>query len=765
MRQFAIAALLGCSAILFLSHLPSYLFIIIIFLLMVITHYYLRHSITLFLLIIILFFTYAILRADYVKHWSVPTAQQNQSVLIKGYIDSIPLQDNDAIHFNFKMTQFAEQSVNQVISLNWYQSHPSLKIGEYWQLRVKLKPNHGFANPGSVDEEAIRFEQAIVASGYVQNNSDNQLLHASDTWSIVGQLRQRMSEHIQQSLANSPYLPMILALVVGERTGMTTTQWQILQQTGTNHLMVIAGLHLGLFSGLIFFLIYRLWRCYPRAMLYLAAPRAAALAAILSAFIYALIAGFSIPTQRAFVMILIFMGALFYKRQLALGTGLALALLTVLIFNPLAVINVGFWLSFAAVGLIAYAMGGRMNSGPHWKQLIKLQIVVGVGLIPLTLLFFQNASWIAPIANAIAIPIVGFIVVPLSLLGAIIICIQSGVGGFILKAAAWVMAGVWHILVFLAALPGATIQWAMHPVMLISAMMGILLLFAPRGWPGRSLVVLYLLPLVWPSFSSLKTGEVRLTLLDVGQGLSAVVETRHHTLVFDTGAKLSEEYDQGRAVVVPFLRSHFISHLDTLVISHPDNDHRGGAASVLAAFPVNQILTSVPTLFQSEQVKTRVVMCLAGQHWQWDGVDFNVVYPDKSHLGLDNDSSCVLHITTGQHSILLTGDIEKSVEHDLLATQADIKSNIIVAPHHGSITSSSQAFIHAVKPQWVLFPVGYFNRYHFPNPIVVRRYEEQGAVAYQSDRNGAISMTLSPDAVSNIEAYRTDHQHIWSWQP
>jgi competence protein ComEC len=438
-----------------------------------------------------------------------------------------------------------------------------------------------------------------------------------------------------------------------------------------------------------------------------------------------------------------------------------MALFFVLLLHPLAVLSAGFWLSFAAVSVIFYGLGARVGQVTKWKVWVKLQLIVSIGLIPFTLLWFQNASLVSPIANAIVIPIVGFIVVPLSLLASVVSFISVPFSHLLFHLAVWVLSIAWHILVWFSGHSFGAWQYAVsNNFIMFSVVLGVLVLLAPKGWPARWLGIIFITPLFLIHPTAPKIGTAKFTLLDVGQGLASVVRTQHHVLVYDTGAKWGPNFNMGEAVVVPFLRQMGIGHIDMLMISHGDNDHIGGAASVLSVMPVAKVLTSVSKRF----AKGRAQLCLAGMHWQWDEVKFAVLYPTASHLGLDNDSSCLLRVSAGDKHLLLTGDIEKTSEQFLLSKQkVDLAANVIVAPHHGSKTSSTLAFVKAVAPQWVFYPVGYLNRYHFPNQIVRHRYQTVGAQSLATDSAGAISFTLSQNKAIKPIAYRKAHRHFW-WQ-
>jgi competence protein ComEC len=772
MRLNAIALLVGMCVILFLPVLPSQQSLLLIFLTLslvsiLLTQGRLKRSkpknqyllkIVLYICLACLSFSYSVWTAQQRLSWQLPESLENQIMPVQGTIVSIPELKNDHFNFVFRIEQFPIKLAPVLVNLNWYSPPPNVRVGQSWQVTVKLRKIHGFANPGGFDEEANMLQKNIGATGYV-TGKNNQLLATTKNYYFLDSLRQVIAQHIVTDLPNSPYAAMIQALTVGVKSGISSDQWQVMQRTGTNHLMVIAGLHIGLLSGLAFLIMNFVWRRHSQLPLIVPTPLVAALAALIMALIYSALAGFSIPTQRALIMLSVFLVATLWRRNLLLGLGIALALILVIVLQPLALFDAGFWLSFAAVTVILYGMGARLFPQNKWRTLLRLQFVVGLGLIPFTLLFFQNGSLIAPLANAIAIPIVGLVVVPLSLTGALFSFIWPSIANVMWHAAALLLEGVWWILVHLGEIPFLVWQQAIYSWWsLMAGICGWLLLFAPRGIPNRWLGVLWILPLIFTKPFAPIENSFKFTLLDVGQGLASVVQTAHHVLVFDTGAKFGADFDLGAAVVVPFLRHDGISKIDMLVISHGDNDHIGGAQSVLKNFPVKQIFTSVPQRFAPLVANE----CLAGQQWQWDGVQFKFLYPVPSMLGLDNNSSCVLRISVGNEHLLLTGDIEKPAEEVLVKTAAnDLPAQILVAPHHGSKTSSTPLFAQAVHPKFVLYPVGYLNKYHFPSASVLMRYEQLGAHDFASNQCGAISLLISSDKISIPDCYRESHSKWW----
>lgn len=689
-------------------------------------------------------FLWSLISAHHILAVSLPQNLIGEDVLIEGQVASLPTQKTRYVQFEFEIQRAwageTPVTVPNRIRLNWYRDYPpALRAGDSWHLQVRLKPPRGFRNPGGFDYEAWLLQHRIRATGYVRHSDQNQRLATGWAYPLQ-RLRQAVRSRVSQVLGDSPVKGVLLALVIGDRSAITPEQWQTLQRTGTNHLMAISGLHIGLVAGLAFLLGQRLWRYSGQGMLWLPAPKAGAILALTAAAGYAALAGFSIPTQRALIMVAVVMLALLTSRPVIPTRTLAMALLLVLLFDPLAVLASGFWLSFAAVAIIFYGLSGRLGRLPRWYQGVRVQWWISVGLFPLVIVLFQRASLISPIANLLAVPLVSLIVVPLSLVGTLMLPISHGLGESALQLAAWLMHGVMLGLAWLAEWPlaswsgGASSNWQA-----VLAVCGVMLLLAPRGLPARSVGLLLLLPLVIGVPSSIPAGAARFTLLDVGQGLAAVVETRHHSLVFDTGPRFSPRFDTGEAVVLPYIRQRGLRRVDRLIISHGDTDHIGGAESVLAAIQVADISSSVP----DKLAPRAVIPCRRGQHWEWDGVEFAMLHPAEGYTHRRNNASCVLKVTAGDHALLLTGDIEKAAERHLLqAGGADLQADILVAPHHGSNTSSTRPFIRAVAPEYVLFPVGFRNRFKFPRQAVVQRYREQGVTMLDTASAGAISFQL-----------------------
>lgn len=712
-------------------------------------------------------FLWAWINAALTLSAQLPAEVEGQDVMVVGEIISLPDVDRRRAHF-----QFAVDSIRQDdtplpnpgrVVLNWYFPPAALQVGDRWRLRVRLKRPHGLSNPGGFDYEAWLFRHGLRATGYVRDSPDNRLL-AHDPWNQpVNRLRQALAQRIAAALPQSDFRGIIQALTIGQRAAIDPAQWQVLTATGTNHLVAISGLHVGMVAGLAFFLLRFLWSRSARLSLRWPAPRAGAVAAVVAAVLYAALAGFSIPTQRTVIMVLVVMVSVMLGRSGRPMSVLSLALLTVLIWDPLAVLEPGLWLSFAAVALIFYGMGQRLAPRGLWWKWGRVQVLVAVGLAPLLLILFQRVSLVAPAANLLAVPWVTLVVVPLSLLGTALLGLGSALGAVLLQMAAGAMGGLWPLLAGLAHSGAA--QWLQAPPPFwayVPALLGTLWLLAPAGVPGRWLGVVLLAPMVMVSPARPSAGEVWFTLLDVGQGLAAVVETADHTLVFDTGPATGERFDAGSAVVLPYLRQAGIHRIDTLIVSHGDMDHRGGAAAILSQGEVGRLLTSVPDKIPWKRGVAEP--CRAGQQWQWDGVRFEILYPFPAQTDQGNDASCVLRVATARHAVLLPGDIEKRSERRLVTrATAQLAADILVAPHHGSNTSSTTAFLEAVRPRYVLFAVGYRNRYGFPKPAVTARYAAEGVVLLDSAHAGAIRFRLDASPLlAAPERYRPASRRYWN---
>jgi len=700
---------------------------------------------------------------------------EGRDIRLVGVVAALPGEGERGQRFEFDVEKVVtlDAVVPSHIQLTWFaegygrkaaEPPPTLHVGERWRLTVRLKRPHGNANPHGFDFEAWALERNLRALGYVRPEESNVKLAARvyRPGYLIEMAREAVSARFRRTLGDDhPYAGVLKALAIGEQNAISQAQWQVFQRTGVTHLMSISGSHVTMLSGLVFALVYALWRRSQTLGLRLPARKAAALAGVLAALAYAWLSGYGVPAQRTVYMLAVIALALWLGRAGSPSRVLSIALLVVLLIDPWAVLAPGFWLSFGAVAVIFFIGVGRLRR-PHWlREWGMIQWAVTLGLMPALLLLFQQVSLISPLANAFAIPLIGMVVTPLTLLGALLPF------DFVLLAAHWLMAWCMAALEAMSRLPDAVWQQHIPPFWTVAAaLLGIVWLLLPRGFPARWLGLSGMLPMFLVLPPQPEEGELWLTVLDVGQGLAVVAQTQQHSLLFDAGPRFTSEADSGNRIVVPFLRAAGIGRLDGLIVSHRDSDHSGGAMSVLQALPVAWLASSLaaddPILAQAR----RALPCYAGQSWQWDGVRFDMLHPSleifQNGRRKSNDRSCVLKISTRYGSVLLPADAEKLSEQEMLANNPELlPATVLVAGHHGSKSSSSEEFIAKVHPQTVVFTAGYRNHYGHPHPEIVERYRHLGAALRRSDSDGALLFRFAPGTGVQVRAWREVERHYW----
>lgn len=687
-------------------------------------------------------------------------ALEGRQVAATGWVHSIPEVKGHLESFELAIETLdgkaPAEGIPRLIRLSMDQGIARPAAGEHWRLAVRLRRPRGFMDPGAFDYEGWLFRHGIGATGYVVSATS---VDAVTRFPLL-RMRAALVERIQKQLGSDEFTGMAAALATGDQGAIGESQWQVLQDTNTVHLMAIAGLHIGVLAGLCFLLIGYLWRRSAWLCSRCPSAVAAAVAAFLAATLYAALAGFPLPTQRALIMLAAFTLGVLLRRRLGAVDTLGLAMLGVLLLDPLSAVEASFWLSFSAVAAILFVFGNRVGAPKGWlMDLLRTQWAVGVGLLPLLAFFFQRAGLTAPMANLVEVPIYSLVVVPLVLVGVALLGLWPWAGTLLLKGATLMIGLSWPLLERLAAiqpalLTSSTPGWTILGVSLVGAVC----LLMPRGMPARVAAACLLLPLFVAPVSDIPVGSFDLTLLDVGQGLSAVVRTTNHTLVYDTGPKFLSGSDTGGEVVIPYLMSQGIAAPDLTVVSHGDSDHAGGLASLRIAF------RDMPVISGAEYRFPDVITCIRGQHWEWDGVSFQVLYPDADAPTGGNDASCVVRVSGQGSSLLLTGDIMRKSERRLLELEgAALHSDALVAPHHGSNSSSSEPFVAAVSPSVVLFPVGYRNRWDFPKPEVVARYSGEGATLADSATDGAVRVCFrAGERPAVVMRWRPDTAWLWT---
>jgi competence protein ComEC len=705
--------------------------------------------------------------ADY-----LPEQWEGREIQLVGVIAELPQVSERSVRFQFDVerVETALARVPARISLNWYAqgqgaAASSVHAGERWRLWVRLRRPHGLANPNGFDFEVWLLERGIRATGYVRDGgqpSDNRLLDpfVRSPRYVIERAREAIRDRILHALPGDPNAGVLVALAIGDQQAISREQWRVFTRTGVNHLISISGLHITMVASLGFGLVLWLWRRSPRLTAKLPAVKAAALAGFAIAWGYALLAGFAVPAQRTVFMLAAVAAALLLGLAAAPTAVLATALFVAVVADPLCVLAPGFWLSFGAVGVIMYVTLGRIGQ-PHWLvNWARVQWAVTIGLMPVLIALFQQVSIVSPFANAVAIPVVSLAVVPATLVG-VVLPVDWG-----LWLAATLMSWCTQALAWLSSLPSAVWQQHAPPVWSLPlALAGAAWLLAPRGIPARWVGLVAFLPLLVVSGDWPLKGEVWVDVLDVGQGLSALVRTEHHALLYDAGPAFSADSDAGNRVVVPFLRAQDVRRLDVLIVTHDDSDHSGGARSVLEAVPVALIRTSLSTGLSETGWSTASERCEAGQRWEWDGVRFVILHPPSDSYNFrgvkDNARSCVLKVESAFGSMLFPADIEQDSELQLQERElATLRASVLLAPHHGSSTSSTAAFLAAVAPELIVIPVGYRNRFGHPKPDVMARYHAMGSRVLRTDRDGAVSVRLTAAGLA-AQGYREQQRRYW----
>jgi competence protein ComEC len=658
------------------------------------------------------------------------------------------------------------------LRLGWYahgdEPLPRLAGGDCIRLGVRLFRPHGNLNPGGFDYEAWLLERGIRATGSVRSQPTIMSQCGGGFMAAVDRTREWVRAHLHASLGDGAYAGVVTALAVGDQDAIPASQWTLFRQTGTSHLFSVSGLHITLFSALVYALVRWVWRRVPRLNLMLPAQRAGIALGLLAAGAYTLLAGFGIPAQRTFYMLAGAAILAWLDRRASPTRLLAAALLAVMLLDPWAALAPGFWLSFGAVAALLWSGAGRLGSQRGWRTWVGAQWAVTLGLLPLLLALFHEVSLVSPLANAVAIPVISLVAVPLSLLAAAIPW-----DGLALLA----HATVWVVMTYLkglVALPQAVLHAAAPtPAALALGVLGAAVLLLPRGFPGRWLGLVLCLPLLFPRLPAPAQGQAWITVLDVGQGEAILVRTATRSLLVDAGPRFASGDDAGARVVAPFLWSQGIHRLDGLVLTHDDLDHSGGVAALLASHGPGWFLTSLagmaPSTLGEEgralmAARPDALTCRAGQTWTWDGVRFRVLHPPAHHYVMagygDNDRGCVIRVEAGRHSALLTADIERLSEMNLAERGVLGPADVLVVPHHGSRTSSTAEFLAAVRPRLAVIPVGHRNRYGHPHAEVLARYRAMGIPVLRTDREGAVSVVMGEGDLL-VQTARRSARRYW----
>jgi competence protein ComEC len=632
-----------------------------------------------------------------------------------------------------------------LIRLTQYGGDVAPGAGERWRWTVRIKRPRGFRNPVDFDYESWLAAQHVDATGYVRGDPAPQRL---TTGRGLPHWRAAISARLAESLPPGDATAVIQALVVGDRRGFDDRLWNVFRDTGTSHLMAISGLHIGLVAGLLGLLANLAWRIAPTALLQRPRRDVALLAGFAGALVYAALAGFSVSTLRALVMVGVACAALACRRRVS---GFGILLLTaslVLASDPRAALSVGFWLSFSAVALILAVSVGRHRES-RLIELVRIQWAVGIGMLPLTLAIFGSVSWTGLGVNLLAIPLFSLIVVPAALLGTLLLGLWPLLGTGLLAAVhhllGWILAALeraaqadalFDLAEPLRGLPG----WL--PV-------GLAVLLVVGGWRPWIMAGLAALALAVGLLHPLQTPvpALRMIVFEVGQGTAVLVEAGGRRLLFDTGPGWSSGASAAAFTLVPYFEEQGIRRLDRVIVSHDDRDHSGGLGAVLDAVRVSHLSSGEPLAAAAAR------RCHAGQSWRWGAVEFRLLWPPRESELVGNGSSCVLEIRVGGRRLLLTGDIEAEAER-VIAGTLDGPVDVLLVPHHGSASSSTPALLARARPRVAVIPVGHRNAYGFPDAAVLRRYHELGAAVYRTGRDGAVIVDVAADGCLTVTGWR-----------
>ena len=704
------------------------------------------------------------LHAAHALSVQLPQDWEKREVTVEGRVVELPAHESRRTAFAFRVADDARQPAplrDRLLQLSWYDDYDGgstgrrqLHAGQDWRLTLRVRAPRGLRNPGGFDSEKHALAQRLTASGYVRNPESARLLSPAgglQAW------REATSARIA-TLVPVDASRFVRALALGDTRGLDDADWQVLRSNGLTHLVAISGFHVGLVAGFFALVASGIWWLWPTIGRRCPRPLAAAIAGLAGAMLYAAVAGFALPTVRTVLMIAVVAGLRISRRNASTFDSLALAAMAILLVDPLAVLGAGFWLSFFGVAWLLWCLPGAIRRPV--RDLVSAQGVASLGLLPLSVVLFGQASLVGPFANLLAVPWWSLVVVPLALLGTALETWQAGWGEWPWRLAAWCFQHSWTLFEALAR-SDVALWWLAEPrwFALPLALLGAFWLLLPRGLPGRSLAWLLWLPLLWPSRNLPVPGEAELQVLDVGQGLSILVRTASHALLYDMGPAVPEGFDAGERVVLPALHALGVRRLDVAVVSHGDGDHAGGFEAVKRGLPVGEAFAPEGAPVAGTQP------CVAGREWQWDGVRFRFLHPPPYFPYLGNEASCVLRIETRHGVALLTGDIGEVVERDLvrraaLDPRAGVRADVVAIAHHGSASASDPAFVAATQAGLALVSTGHGNRFDHPREEVMARWHEAGADSRDTAGGGAITVRLVAGGIQ-VETRRRSRPRLW----
>ncbi len=731
----------------------------------------------------------------------------------QGNNSKIPLAEQaklERLTFNFCVSQIDGKELSFLtpnkVKLTLYRPPfelvKSFKAGSFWQFEAKLKPLHSRLNPGGFNYHQWLVSHGFIASGYIKTKQP-----LNKSFSFAGyyhQVRQKIFDQINQLAPNSQYKGLLLALAMGERKDISQQQWQALKGSGTAHLLAISGLHIGIAAIWSFYLLTWLFSRFKTLITHVPAQKLAIIGSLLAALTVALLSGMGYPAQRALLMLLIFVYTKWNNRHLSLASILSIGVLIIGILQPFAILTISFWLSVMAVAAIVLVLNfsrgnniqssgfeaGKVNpvketiceSGviesktgllqsvlqrlanpfARLKDWIRLNSYLFVSLMPITWVIFDGFSIVGLLANLILIPLTSFLTTPLVYLASLAMTISQPLAKILFWLAdrclyvTFVIQDYFNSLNDLVAMPQIS-RWQFGLLMLLA-----FLFLLPKNMPPRKIILPTLVVILLSFIANDKPDKLKMLVFDIGQGLAIFIQVGEKSLVFDTGYGKGE-YSLVKSSLLPYLSRNGIQQLDKLIISHKDSDHAGGLGHILQNLKVEQLLIGERLKPHAEKLALKYrkpINCHQYDSWRWDEVEFKFVNRSAMPYEKGNNQSCVLLIKVDGKKLLITGDIEESAEYRLL--DAEISNlDVLLAPHHGSLTSSSNAFVSYTRPKLVIYSTGFANQWGFPKIKVRKRYQKIGAKELITHRDGAIEIQIDQQGNLGIISEGQRASHFW----
>ncbi len=767
--------LLGCTMPVFFQSLLPVPYIVMMLLLIVLLA--IRYRVLAYVFVVVLGCAWFTLIAQSAMRERLPASMQKQKV-------SLQVEVSDFAKYSARKTVFAATVVKvnqdsllsepqwkrlqgQKLRLNCFYCQQTFLLGEVWEFTVTLKRPHGSASWGAFDYEKYALAERIVATGSIKTSET--IHRVSPARKRLARYRQNLQTMLLDMLSEdnirsepenvaTQSRAMLLALAIGDRSLFNAETWHLLRATGLSHLVAISGLHIGLVFLLLRWFVRRLCNVISPVYCLFPALYLEVSLGFAGACCYAALAGFSLTTQRALLMLFVYCVLQFTARTTNLLSMLLLAVAALLLWDPLSTLSVSFWLSVIAVTIIAIISAGKTQQSA-WK----MQFFLCLAMMPFVVLLMQEVSFVAPLANFIAVPIIAFIVLPgLFMVFALLGLGQSTLADWLLNVMAEVLQHCWDFLEWLESVVPLSTSYAVVGLASVLCLFGILCIVMVRNaLPAKAITVFVLLVLLlFDEREDFSQHEFMVTVLDVGQALAIAIETSQGVTVFDTGQAFNDG-DSASSVIEPYLRSRGVQNLNRVIVSHHDQDHIGGLKSLLRSKPVDVLMSSRVDNIKFSGVKKP---CRAGQRWKEAGVDFLMLGPEKSgffsKLPLNNDS-CVLRVSSQWGSVLLTGDIERSAEHKLVKKHSkELSVNVLIAGHHGSKTSSTPMFLAAVKPEVAVISAAYLSRHGHPHPEVVNRLTRTSQKVLNTATSGSVQIRFQQSGLQTLE-FRAKHRRFW----